>query len=88
MVRRFYRPHARPTAGDPPPSGRAPQRRQGPVHRHGGFSKDTRYEAERASIPLTLMDLDDLVTAVLEHYEHMDTDTQRLVPLRKIYWPS
>jgi restriction system protein len=54
----------------------------------GGFSKDARYEAERASIPLTLMDLDDLVKAVLEHYEHMDTDTQRLVPLRKIYWPS
>lgn len=54
----------------------------------GGFSKDARYEAERASIPLTLMDLDDLVTAILEHYEHMDADTQRLLALRKIYWPG
>jgi restriction system protein len=52
----------------------------------GGFSKDARYEAERASIPLTLMDLDDLVTAILEHYEKMDADAQRLVPLRKLYW--
>jgi restriction system protein len=54
----------------------------------GGFSKDARYEAERARIPVTLMDIDDLVKAVLEHYERMDTDTQRLVPLRKLYWPA
>jgi restriction system protein len=54
----------------------------------GGFSKDARYEAERASIPLTLMDLDDLVRAILEHYERMDSDSQRLVSLRKIYWPG
>lgn len=54
----------------------------------GGFSKDARYEAERASIPLTLMDLDDLVRAILEHYERMDADSQRLVSLRKIYWPA
>ena len=54
----------------------------------GGFSKDARYEAERASIPLTLMDLDDLVRAILEHYEQIDSDTQRLVSLRKIYWPA
>lgn len=53
----------------------------------GGFSKDARYEAERASIPLTLMDLDDLVKALLEHYEKLDIDAQRLIPLRKIYWP-
>jgi restriction system protein len=54
----------------------------------GGFSKDARYEAERASIPLTLMDMDDLVTALLEHYERMDADTQRLIPLRRMYWPG
>jgi restriction system protein len=54
----------------------------------GGFSKDARYEAERASIPLTLMDMDDLVKALLEHYETMDADSQRLISLRKIYWPG
>ncbi|OGB25740.1 MAG: restriction endonuclease [Burkholderiales bacterium RIFCSPLOWO2_02_FULL_57_36] len=54
----------------------------------GGFTKDARYEAERASIPLTLMDIDDLVKSLLEHYEKMDADAQRLVPLRKIYWPG
>lgn len=54
----------------------------------GGFTKDARYEAERAAIPLTLMDLDDLVKALLEHYEKLDIDTQRLIPLRKVYWPA
>jgi restriction system protein len=33
------------------------------------------------------MDLDDLVKTLLEHYEKMDVDMQRLIPLRKIYWP-
>ena len=54
----------------------------------GGFTKEARYEAERARIPVTLMDLDDLVKVMLEHYERMDIETQRLVPLRKMYWPA
>lgn len=54
----------------------------------GGFTKDARYEAERARIPLTLMDLDDLVRSIVNHYGNMDTDAQRLVPLRKLYWPG
>jgi restriction system protein len=29
----------------------------------------------------------DLVKALLEHYEQMDLDMQRLIPLRKLYWP-
>lgn len=53
----------------------------------GGFSKEARYEAERASIPLTLMDLDALVEAVLENYEKISTTSRLLVPLTKIYWP-
>jgi restriction system protein len=54
----------------------------------GGFTKDARYEAERGRIPVTLMDLDDLVKSLLEHYEKLDTDMQRLIPLRKVYWPA
>jgi len=54
----------------------------------GGFSKEARYEAERASIPVALMDLDELVSAILEHYEKLDEDTKRLIPMRKVYWPS
>ncbi|MCS3933566.1 restriction system protein [Bradyrhizobium elkanii] len=54
----------------------------------GGFSKEAKYEADRASIPLTLMDIDDLVDAVVEYYEQLDLDTRTLLPLSKIYWPS
>ncbi|MES9913134.1 MAG: restriction endonuclease [Candidatus Sedimenticola sp. 4PFRAG1] len=53
----------------------------------GGFSKDAYYEAERASIPLTLMTLDELVQALLEHYEQLDMDTKQMVPLKRLYWP-
>ncbi|TAL28735.1 MAG: restriction endonuclease [Alphaproteobacteria bacterium] len=54
----------------------------------GGFSKDAKYEADRASIPLTLMDIDELVDLVIENYEMMDVDSRSLLPLTKIYWPS
>jgi restriction system protein len=53
----------------------------------GGFSKEARYEADRADIPTMLMDIDDLVKALFRHYEKLDIDTQKLLPLKKIYWP-
>ena len=53
----------------------------------GGFTKDARYEAERAKVPVTLIGLDELVEAVIDYYEHMDTEARRLVPLRRVYWP-
>jgi len=53
----------------------------------GGFTKDALYEAERATIRVTLMDSDDLVDAVLAYYDALDNETQRLLPLRRIYWP-
>jgi len=54
----------------------------------GGFTKDAKYEADRAAIPLTLMDLDDLVTAIIEHYEEMDIESRAILPLVNVYWPS
>ena len=54
----------------------------------GGFTKDAQYEAERSSIPLTLMDMDDLALAVAEYYEKMDAEARALLPLIHIYWPA
>lgn len=54
----------------------------------GGFTKDAKYEADRASIPLTLMDIDDLLTEILINYENMDVETKLLLPLTKFYWPK
>lgn len=53
----------------------------------GGFSKDAKYEAERANIPITLVDSDILVELIIQYYGGFDNETKALVPLKKIYWP-
>lgn len=53
----------------------------------GGFTKEARYEGERAHVPVTLMDLDDLVRLVTENYEQLDTVGRSLLPLARVYWP-
>lgn len=53
----------------------------------GGFTKEAYYEAERANIPVTLMNINDLVEALTEHYEKLDVETKQLLPLKRVYWP-
>jgi restriction system protein len=53
----------------------------------GGFTREARYEADRATIPLTMVGLDDFADLVVEHYETLDAEGRTLVPLVKIYWP-
>ena len=53
----------------------------------GGFTTDALYEAERANIPLTLLDFDGLIAAILENYARFDETSRQLLPLRTIYWP-
>ncbi len=54
----------------------------------GGFTKDARYEAERAQRPLTLIDLADLADLVTDYYEQFDATGRTLLPLKKIYRPA
>lgn len=54
----------------------------------GGFTKEANYEAERASVPVTLVDLDNLALLVVEHYDHFDPDGRSLIPLTRVYWPA
>lgn len=54
----------------------------------GGFTSDAKYEAERARIPFALWTLDDVVRALMEHYDATDSETKRLVPLKRLYWPA
>ena len=53
----------------------------------GGFTKEAKYEADRSSVPLTLIDADELVRLIVQYYDYFDTDTKGLIPLKKIYWP-
>lgn len=53
----------------------------------GGFTREARYEADRSTFPLTLVDLDDLADLIVSHYENFDLEGRALVPLVRIYWP-
>lgn len=53
----------------------------------GSFTKEARYEAERASVATTLLDLRDLRKLLVENYEKLDAETRALVPLKRLYWP-
>lgn len=54
----------------------------------GGFTREARYEAERSSIPVTLLDVDEVVNLLLEHYDRADARLRSLVPLVPVYWPA
>ena len=53
----------------------------------GGFTKEAKYEAERSSIPITLIDSDMVVNLVVQYYDNFDPNIRALIPLTKIYWP-
>jgi restriction system protein len=54
----------------------------------GGFTREAKYEADRSNVPLTLWDVDVLVRTLVEYYETTDSETKRLVPLKRIYIPA
>ena len=54
----------------------------------GGFTKEAKYEAERATIPITLIDLQELAQLVTDHYENFDSRGRALLPLIKIFRPA
>jgi restriction system protein len=53
----------------------------------GGFSREAKLEADRADIPITLIDIDDLTELVTRYYDSFDNDARALIPLTKVYWP-
>lgn len=54
----------------------------------GGFAKEAYYEAERSTIPLTLVNLPQLRELLIDHYENLDPDVRSMVRLTKLYWPA
>jgi restriction system protein len=51
----------------------------------GGFTKDARYEADRAKTGVRLLTLVDLRRLLVENYEKLDEEIRSLVPLKRIY---
>jgi len=54
----------------------------------GGFSLEARRDVERATAPVTMVDLDLLVVLVLRHYDALRADVASLLPLVRLYWPA
>lgn len=54
----------------------------------GGFTKDAKYEADRANVPLTLIDIDFLAQLVEQNYDRFDGDGKAMIPMVSILWPS
>lgn len=54
----------------------------------GGFTKEAVYEADRALMPIKLLNLDQLVRLIVDNYDNADMDTRAILPLVRIYWPA
>ena len=54
----------------------------------GGFTREARYEAERSTVPVTLIDIDELANLLIQNYDSADIETRTLIPLVKVYWPT
>lgn len=53
----------------------------------GGFTKDGKYEAERSSIALTLVDIEELANIISIYYDKFSVEGRTLLPLKKVYIP-
>ena len=54
----------------------------------GGFTKEARYEADRANVPVRLLDLDAFVRHYVDIYDKANDDTRSILPLTRIWWPA
>ena len=54
----------------------------------GGFTSDARLEAETSRKAITLLDRDEFIKLLLEHYEVLEPEYKSMVPLRKVWVPT
>lgn len=54
----------------------------------GGFTKEAVYEADRAVMPIKLLDLDQFVRLIVDNYDNADMETRAILPLVRIFWPA
>lgn len=54
----------------------------------GDFTKEARYEADRANVPVRLLNLDEFVRLYVSLYDKTDEDARAILPLVRIWWPA
>lgn len=53
----------------------------------GGFTRDAKREADRANQPVTLVDLDEFLKLLKDHYDALAIEVRDLVPMKRIWVP-
>lgn len=54
----------------------------------GGFTKEARYEADRAYVPVRLLDLDSFVRNYVETYDKVNDNDRAILPLTRVWLPA
>lgn len=54
----------------------------------GGFTREALYEADRAVMPVKLLNLDQFVHLIVDNYDNADAEMRAILPLVQIYWPA
>lgn len=54
----------------------------------GGYTSDAEEEAARTDRRVTLLDRDDFIDLLIEHYEEIETEYRNLIPLKSVYVPT
>lgn len=54
----------------------------------GGFTKEARYEADRAYVPVRLLDLDSFVRNYVEVYDKVNDNDRAILPLTRVWLPA
>lgn len=54
----------------------------------GGYTRDARSVAREARRRITLLDRDDFIELLIEHYDELEPEYKTLVPLRPVYLPT
>jgi restriction system protein len=58
-------------------------RRKGLLVSTDGFTKEARYEADRANNQVSLIDSDELINLIIRYYDNFDAEVRSLLPLGK-----
>jgi restriction system protein len=54
----------------------------------GGFTSNARSEAEHAHESVRLLDRDDFIDLMLQHYDALESEYKAQVPLRRLWVPA
>lgn len=54
----------------------------------GGYTSDAKEEAARTDRRITLIDRDEFIDLLIEHYEKIETEYRNLIPLKSVYVPT